>query len=188
LSHQVQFLQTGKSFSASTTTRWELFSFLASNMADIDTNKNLITTQGIGVLCFNRQDVSALSPCTHEKADIRLLLHVQDAVQQGYSKVSIRTVDTNVVVLAIASASLLSISELWISFGARKSFRFVAAGEIAKAVGPDRQWPCRCFMPSLVVTRCPLFAAGARRLHGTPGPPTDYTETSHQHSPPWVPC
>ena len=58
--------------------------------------------------------------------------------QQGYSKVSIRTVDTNVLVLAIASASLLNISELWISFGARKGFRFVAAREIAKALCRER--------------------------------------------------
>jgi len=52
--------------------------------------------------------------------------------------VSICTVDTDVVVLAIASANRLNISELWIAFGARKSFKFIAAHEIAKALGPDR--------------------------------------------------
>ena len=86
-------------------------------MADIDTNKHLITTQGTGVFCSNRQDMSALALCTHEEADTRFLLHLQDAVQQEYSKVSIRTVDTDVVVMAIASANRLNISELWISFG-----------------------------------------------------------------------
>ena len=116
----------------------ELFSFLASNIADIDTNKHIITTQGTGVICSNRQDVSALAPCTHEEADTRIFLHLQDAVQQGYSKVSIRTVDTDVVVLAIASANRLNISELWIAFGVGKSFRFIAAHEIAKVLGPDR--------------------------------------------------
>lgn len=116
----------------------ELFSFLASNVADIDTNKHLITTQGTGVLCSSRQDVSALAPCTHEEADTRILLHLQDDVQQGYSKVSIRTVDTDVVVLAITSANHLSISELWIAFGVEKSFRFIPAHEIAKALGPER--------------------------------------------------
>lgn len=116
----------------------ELFSFLASKVADIDTNKHLITTKGTGVLCSNRQDVPALAPCTHEEADTRILLHLQDAVQQGYSKVSIRTVDTDVVVLAIASANRLNISELWIAFGVGKNFRFIAAHEIAKALGSDR--------------------------------------------------
>jgi len=116
----------------------ELFSFLASNVAEIDTNKHLITTQGTGVLCSSRQDVSALAPCTHEEADTRMLLHLKDAVQNGYSKVSIRTVDTDVVVLAITSANRLNISELWVAFGAGKSFRFIAAHDIAKALGPDR--------------------------------------------------
>ena len=116
----------------------ELFSFLASNVADIDTNKHLNTTQGTGVLCSNRQDVSAIASCTYEEADTRILLHLHDAVQQGFSKVSICTVDTDVVVLAIASANCLNISELWIAFGAEKSFRFIAAHEITKALGPDR--------------------------------------------------
>lgn len=116
----------------------ELFSFLASSVANLATNKHIITTQGTGILCSNRQDVSALAPCTHEEADTRIFLHLQDSVQQGYSKVSIRTVDTDVVVLAIASATRLNISELWIAFGAGKSFRFIAAHEIARALGPDR--------------------------------------------------
>ena len=88
--------------------------------------------------CSTRQDVSALAPCTQAEVDTRILLHLQDAVQQWYSKVSIRTVDTDVVVLAIASANRLNISELWIAFGAGKRFRFIAAHEIAKALGPDR--------------------------------------------------
>ena len=50
---------------------------------------------------------------------------------------SIRTVDTNVVVLAVTSAQRLDISELWVAFGAWKSFRFLATHEIARALGPD---------------------------------------------------
>ena len=116
----------------------ELFSFLASNLADLETNKHLITTQGTGVLSSKCQDMSALAPCTHEEADTRIFLHLQNAVQHGYSKVSIRTVDTDVVVLAIASVNRLKIAELWIAFGAGKSFRFIAAHEIAKILGPER--------------------------------------------------
>ena len=59
----------------------ELFSFLASNVADIDTNKHLITTQGTGVLCSNGQEVSALAPRALEEADTSILLHLQDAIQ-----------------------------------------------------------------------------------------------------------
>ena len=41
-------------------------------------------------------DITSLAPCFHEEADTRLLLHVTDI------EVCIRTVDTDVVVLAIA--------------------------------------------------------------------------------------
>ena len=59
-------------------------------------------------------------------------------MKQGYNKVSIRTVDTDVVVLAVASAQRLNIAELWIAFGAGKKFRYLPAHEMADALGPDR--------------------------------------------------
>ncbi len=113
----------------------ELFSFLATNAAGIDTNKQVITTHRTSVLCINRQDVFGLAPCTHEEADTHILLHLEDAVRQGHNKVSIRTVDTDVVVLAITSAQRLNISQLWVAFGVGW---FIAAHEIARALGPDR--------------------------------------------------
>ena len=58
----------------------ELFSFLAmSSVACIKTNKEFITTQDSRVLCINRPDVSDLAPCTHEEADTRIILHLEDA-------------------------------------------------------------------------------------------------------------
>ena len=79
-----------------------------------------------------------LAPCTHEEADTRILFHLEDNVRQGHNKVSIRTVDTDVVVLAVTSAQRLNISELWVAFGTGKNFRFIAAHEIASELGPDR--------------------------------------------------
>ena len=95
----------------------ELFPFLATRAAGIDTTKQVLTTHHVVVLCTNQQDISSLAPCTHAKADTRMLLYLEDAVYQGLSKVSIRTVDTDVVVLAITAAQCLNISELWVAFG-----------------------------------------------------------------------
>ena len=57
--------------------------------------------------------------------------------------VSIRTVDTDVVVLAVTSAQRLNITELWIAFGAGKKFRYLPAREMANPLCPDRcvAWP-----------------------------------------------
>lgn len=56
------------------------------------------------------RDIAGLVPCTHEKADTRMLLHVEDAVKHGF------TVDT-VVIHAEAAAERLNIDELWVACG-----------------------------------------------------------------------
>ncbi|MGH0147547.1 UNVERIFIED_CONTAM: hypothetical protein FKN15_012345 [Acipenser sinensis] len=92
--------------------KMELFSFLATNAAAMDTNKQVISTHHSGVLCTQPRDVSGLAPCNHEEANTRLILQVEDAVKQGHTKVSIRTVDTTVIILAVTSAQRLDIPEL----------------------------------------------------------------------------
>ncbi len=101
----------------------ELFDFLATRVAEIDTNKKVISTYHKDVVCTQARDVDGLVPCSHEEADSRILLHVQDAVRQGYSKVSIRTVDADVTVLAVTVAGRLDIEELWDAFGTGKKLQ-----------------------------------------------------------------
>jgi hypothetical protein len=116
----------------------ELFSFLATSVTALATDKQVISTHQSEVLCTQPRDTSGIAPCTHEEADTRILLHLDDAVNEGYTKVSIRTVDTDVVVLAVTAAQQLNIAELWVAFGTGKNFRHLAAHEMAKALGPDR--------------------------------------------------
>ena len=63
---------------------------------------------------------------------------MEDAMKHGYTKVSFRTVDTDVVVFAVEAAECLSIDQLWDAFGTGKSFRYLAAHEMAQALGPDK--------------------------------------------------
>ena len=107
-------------------------------MVEIDTDKQVITTHNTDVLCTNCQDVFGLAPCSHEEANTRILLHLEDAVRHGNTRVSICTVDTDFIVLAVASAQRLSLSELWIAFGTGKYFRFLACHEMVRALGPYR--------------------------------------------------
>ena len=101
----------------------ELFSFLANRAATIATDKHVISTCHTGVLCTQSRDVSGLALCTHEEADTRILFHLEDVLKHGYNKVSVRTVGTDVVILAVTSTQRLNIAELWIAFGAGKNFR-----------------------------------------------------------------
>ena len=117
----------------------ELFSFLATRISNLNTSKEVITTHNASVLCVNREGVQGLAPCSHEEADTRMLLHLEDAVRQGHTKISIRTVDTDVVVLAISAAQRLGSGvEVWIAFGTGKNFRHIPAHEIARVLGKDR--------------------------------------------------
>ena len=66
-----------------------------------------------------------------------MLLHLEDAVKQGHRKVFIRTVDTDVVVLAIAAAQRLGGTEVWIAFGTEKNCSHIPAHEVAGILGQD---------------------------------------------------
>lgn len=70
-------------------------------------------------------DVSSLRPCTQEEADSRMLLHAAAATHDGHKHVTIRSSDSDVVVLAVAAFEMLKpdMEELWIAFGARLHFR-----------------------------------------------------------------
>ena len=78
-------------------------------------------------MLFNdeRNDITNLAPCGHEEADTRLLLHVADAANQGFTKVVVRTVDTDVVVISVAAFHQIQLSELWVAFVTGKHFRYL---------------------------------------------------------------
>lgn len=46
-----------------------------------------------------------------------MIPHLKDAVSEGFQRILLRTVDTDVVVLAVAAAAKIEISELWVAFG-----------------------------------------------------------------------
>ena len=57
-----------------------------------------------------------------------MLLHVADAVQKGYKEVTIRTVDTDVVVLAVAMFRKNKPEEMWIALGSGTNLRYYYVG------------------------------------------------------------
>ena len=116
----------------------ELFSFLSLKTANLETEGQIIITHHKDVLCTQPRNTTALAPCTQEEADTRIFLHVLDAANHGYCKVMIRTVDSDVLVLAIAAVQQLKIDELWVAFASGKSFRYLPAHEMAGALGPEK--------------------------------------------------
>ena len=75
--------------------------------------------------------MSSISPCTIEEADGRLLLHAQHAAKCELGCITIRTVDSDVVIIATYAFNRMSgIKQLWLDFGVGKSRRVIPVHEL----------------------------------------------------------
>jgi len=64
-----------------------------------------------------RIDTIDLDPCGHNEADARLILHAADATKRAFNNAMVCTVDTAVVVMAVAAFYRIELSVLNISRG-----------------------------------------------------------------------
>ena len=90
-------------------------------------------------------DISDITPCTHEEADVRIFLHVAHAVSNGHTNIFIRTNDTDVVVLAVAALARLNevLEDIVIGFGVsnkktHKSMKYIEISEVMDFIGASR--------------------------------------------------
>ena len=67
-----------------------------------------------------------------------MLLHAADAKQKGCKKLLVRTVDTDVVVIAISVMNDIKPEELWVAFGVGKNLRYIPIHSIAASIGPRK--------------------------------------------------
>ena len=58
-----------------------------------------------------------IQPCNQEKADTRTFSHVKEISVQGYWKVNVAIVDTDIALRTLHTFNKLDLDELWIDFG-----------------------------------------------------------------------
>ena len=117
----------------------ELFRFLSHQAIKIPVvdGKSVYATDGTNVLCsLAHNDLGNVVPCSQEEADTRIFLHASDAVSKGYRKVSVRTVDTDIVILAISMFNEMNLEELWLAFGTGSNFRYIPIHEVVVSMDP----------------------------------------------------
>ena len=85
----------------------------------------------------NQQDIPGLQPCNHTEADIKLLLHLADAANQGHQIALVHTVDSDVVILALCWFVSLDLSELWVCLGSGKKIRDILIHTLSAQLGPS---------------------------------------------------
>ena len=116
----------------------ELFRFLTKTLRDSEIpGKQILATSDENVLSCPTRNVEFLAPCTHKEEDTRMILHAKDAAQTA-KNIMIRTVDTDVVAIAMAYFQDLTVDSLWIGFGTGKHFHYIAVHELANTIGPDK--------------------------------------------------
>lgn len=127
-----------QAFLRSNDNKTALFRFLSKQLeANAIAGKQILSTYDDQVLSSPPMDTSSLE-CTHEEADTRMILHLQHLSNCGFRKLLIRTVDTDVVVLAVSAIQSLDVEEVWIGFGTGKHFRYIPAHTIAVQLGPQQ--------------------------------------------------
>ena len=148
----------------------ELLRFLAGTCSTTDCfDKKVISSYDQSVLGSKSGDIGDLWPCTHEEADKRIFVHCLDSVRESNKRLLIRTVDTDVAVIAIYVFRRLSASEIWIAFRSGKAFRYIEVYKIAAGLGPEKSLALPFFMLPLAVTKSCPFMLKATNLLGTHG-------------------
>ena len=127
VTHSTKIPKNWNDFLKHSENKVELFAFLGQQTILVEAPGQVVSTLGNSIISRTPIDGRNLSPCDHEEADTRIFLHIYNAMEEGHHKVLVRTVDTDVVVLAVSLFSKLKIEELWIAFGVGKLFRYIAA-------------------------------------------------------------
>ncbi|KAL8582187.1 hypothetical protein ACOMHN_004106 [Nucella lapillus] len=117
----------------------ELFPFLSAQLVNQDLGgRLLLSTSEESVLSNQQYDVTGLHPCNQTEADTRIILHLAHAAQQGHQVALVRTVDSDVVILAIHFFTTLGLSQLWICLGSGKKMRDIPIHAISTQLGQLR--------------------------------------------------
>ena len=77
---------------------------------------------------------------------MRIFIHAKDASQKGYHKFLIRTVDTDVVILAVGAMRHLQLEEIWILFGVEKKQDSSQSMNYAPLLDRQSTLSYHCFM------------------------------------------
>ena len=118
-----------------------MFNYLSQECAkkDIPQSKTLLATLNEAVISASEilRESVVIQPCNHEEADTRVILHAYHAASVGFKRIAIRTVDTDVVVLAVHFFERIRCDELWIAFGTGKNFRYIPVHLLVLTLKPE---------------------------------------------------
>ena len=117
---QLQFLDNGRIYFVSTKTRDNVSVSCPLKLYQLKSKELVVTLETEALTAQPRMNLKSLAPCSQEEADGRIFFHSADAAQRGNDRVLIRTVNTDIVVLAVTATQRLSL-KIGLAFGTGKS-------------------------------------------------------------------
>jgi len=143
----------------------QLFAFLAAEIVNAAQQKCVVVNSCSTVASsIALPKLSELLPTNHEEGDTKVILHAFHQAASNAKSIIIRTVDSDVIVLAVSffhSLAAMCVKELFVAFGLGRSFRYINIGEIATSIGQPRSDGLRFFN---AFTGCDTVSAFA--FHG----------------------
>ena len=150
----------------------ELFRFLSHAITNVVSSDidHIVVCAFDNTVLFNREiDISHVSPCSHEEADTRVFLHLRDVSLHGYRKAMIRTVDIDVLLIAIALFSCLGLKQFWLDFRVGKNREYYSIHDLFSRLGEKKPGDCSSSTHSVAVIKYHSFRTARRRMRGIYG-------------------
>ena len=108
--------------------------------------------------------------CNHEEADTRMLIHLQDALENGANTCLVCTVDTDVIVIIVEKVHYLReqhpAADVWIEFGTGRNFRYLHINATCNVLGREKAIALPIFTQLLAVIQLLHFLGKGRSQHG----------------------
>ena len=93
-------------------------------------------------------DLTLLTPTNHEEGDTGVVLLTKDMISKGFRRIVIRTVNTDVLIIAISFFNDLHVADLylWVEFGVGKNREIFSINTISLDLGPQNSQQYGSFM------------------------------------------
>ena len=122
-----------------------------------DNNCDFVSNTGEETKSSNENmNLTELNPYGHEEADTGMFLRAKHAASMGHLKLLMRTVDSDIVIIAIFLFRQLELEELWIGYGKGKHYRDIPIHIICRNLGETKSLALPFFH---ALTGCDLTSA-----------------------------
>ena len=119
----------------------ELFAFLTTKVvgAAFPSGNLVYITSGESVL---HTGFITMPNYNHEEADTKIVVHIQQSLEQGMKNIEVRTVDTDVMIILVAAfyelVTIKPLADIWVAFGTGKNYCFLSINAIRDSLRERR--------------------------------------------------